>query len=429
MEITLNLNEDLILDENDVDLLTDIAYDLEKGIVFEQDYKTAAKMYSIAAKAKDGAQAANNLGWLYLNGFGVDKDIPLAIELFTKAAKAGNTTAMVNLGSIYEGDWGNTPDYKQALKWYKKAAELGDKDGKFNYANMYHYGRGVRKNRQKAYTFFRELYLDGYSDALFYMGYCNYFGYAVPKDYVKSLGFYLMGATEGDFYCCNELGVMFAKGHGVKKDFQAAFSWYQKGAAYGDGLAISNLAYCYETGQGVDTDINTAIKLYQISASKKCNHAIEALERLGVSVESTNTEAAEFADGTDTFGFLISEGDEKLDVLAEDPLAGVTPQIMREIYKSISDTHALAFAYAVSHNKAVWFLHNVDNEDCPAEMSKEYDEWFELCDKLYSQIHKILVAKGLTDTKLDDSGQFQIAEPFMEMFGYQGSGGWWIHEI
>ena len=60
-------------------LLTNIGYACEKGEEFKQDYKTAYMLYSIAAEHGD-SMAINNIGWLYQNGFGLEKDIFKAIE-------------------------------------------------------------------------------------------------------------------------------------------------------------------------------------------------------------------------------------------------------------------------------------------------------------------------------------------------------------
>lgn len=105
MELSLKLLDEQALLEQDADLLTSIGYALETGTVFEQNYVLAAQIYSIAEQMIGGEKALNNLAWLMLNGFGIEQNIPRAIELFTKAAEAGDTTAMVNLGNIYPSEW------------------------------------------------------------------------------------------------------------------------------------------------------------------------------------------------------------------------------------------------------------------------------------------------------------------------------------
>lgn len=127
MELSLKLLDEQALLEQDADLLTSIGYARETGTVFEQNYVLAAQIYSIAEQMIGGEKALNNLAWLMLNGFGIEQNIPRAIELFTKAAEAGDTTAMVNLGNTYEFPLsGEAPDYRRAIRWYKQAAECGN---------------------------------------------------------------------------------------------------------------------------------------------------------------------------------------------------------------------------------------------------------------------------------------------------------------
>jgi len=44
---------------------------------------------------------------------------------FYRAAQHGNTDAKANLGWLYENGWGVERDYDQALSWFRKAADDG----------------------------------------------------------------------------------------------------------------------------------------------------------------------------------------------------------------------------------------------------------------------------------------------------------------
>ena len=272
----------LILELNpehlDPKLLTEIGYALEQGRSFKKDYHTAMMAYDIAAAHPEGALAANNLGWMFLNGLGVSKDIPKALALFQNAAQRGNSTAMVNLGNYYE--FQEPADYKSAAHWYRLAAEHGNEKGIFNYANMLHHGKGVRKNRPKAFALFSQLYENRKAGAAFYMGLYHEEGYVVEQDYEKAREYYRIGVLENDAYCFCQLGVMYAKGLGVPQNFQAAFDYYKRGAELGDLLSYTNLGYCYEVGQGVKADIQKALECYRFAADRNELQAIDALKRL-----------------------------------------------------------------------------------------------------------------------------------------------------
>jgi len=82
-----------------------------------QYYSLASKLGSISAKT--------NLGYDYLTGNGVTKDIPMAIELLTYAAKRGEPIAQINLGVCYLNGVGVKKDVKKAMELFKASADQG----------------------------------------------------------------------------------------------------------------------------------------------------------------------------------------------------------------------------------------------------------------------------------------------------------------
>jgi hypothetical protein len=63
----------------------------------EQNLGTAKDWYSKAAAQADSS-AQNELGFLYENGFGTDKDVNRALEFYWVSAAGGNASAKYNLG-------------------------------------------------------------------------------------------------------------------------------------------------------------------------------------------------------------------------------------------------------------------------------------------------------------------------------------------
>jgi len=96
----------------------------------KEDYVTAAKWLARAALPNNppnviGA-AANALGAMNENGFGIPKNQTQAITWFTKAAEMGNARAQFNLGRLeYTGQSGKN-DPAQAYVWLKLAADNKD---------------------------------------------------------------------------------------------------------------------------------------------------------------------------------------------------------------------------------------------------------------------------------------------------------------
>uniref|UniRef100_U9T883 HCP-like protein n=1 Tax=Rhizophagus irregularis (strain DAOM 181602 / DAOM 197198 / MUCL 43194) TaxID=747089 RepID=U9T883_RHIID len=77
----------------------------------EIDKKKAFEFYTIAAE-KNHDRAQNNLGNLYENGEGVEKDFNKAFYWFKKAAENGNEVAIYNLGECYEFKFSNSKNEK-----------------------------------------------------------------------------------------------------------------------------------------------------------------------------------------------------------------------------------------------------------------------------------------------------------------------------
>ncbi len=92
-----------------------------------------------------------NLGYIFFNGWGVDKDLEKAKEWWQKSAERGNTTAMFRLGKLYQSQ-GKRYD-KEAFGLFFRSAN--DKDSPsadaMHYLSLcYRFGHGTAKDLQQA---------------------------------------------------------------------------------------------------------------------------------------------------------------------------------------------------------------------------------------------------------------------------------------
>jgi hypothetical protein len=85
----------------------------------------AAKWFRAAAEGKE-AGAQSFLGYMYLNGLGVEKSYPNALRWYRAAAAQGNVSAQDGLGYMYWSGSGVKANYDESLRWYEMAAEQGD---------------------------------------------------------------------------------------------------------------------------------------------------------------------------------------------------------------------------------------------------------------------------------------------------------------
>ena len=107
----------------------------EDGILFD------GLLEKIESGDKSAPAVMDKLGDCYKHGFGVEQDWEKAVQLYRKAAEAGNAAAQRSLGYCYECGEGVEQDFVQAAFWYKKGAEGGDPDAQVNLANFYFGGK------------------------------------------------------------------------------------------------------------------------------------------------------------------------------------------------------------------------------------------------------------------------------------------------
>ena len=113
------------------------------------------KFEETKANAEKGlAGAQGNLGAMYFNGEGVQKDFKEAVKWFRKAAEQGDADAQFALGFVYANGIGVPEDDKEAVKWYRKAAEQGGVYAQVYLGYMYVNGEGVPEDLVTAYAWY-----------------------------------------------------------------------------------------------------------------------------------------------------------------------------------------------------------------------------------------------------------------------------------
>lgn len=92
------------------------------------DYAEAYCIMRPLAEAGD-ANAQFNIGWMYLNGYGLRVNESRALDWWQKAAEQGSTEASFSIGMLYSTGEGAIPkDENLAIDYYLQAAEDGHED-------------------------------------------------------------------------------------------------------------------------------------------------------------------------------------------------------------------------------------------------------------------------------------------------------------
>jgi TPR repeat protein len=184
----------------------------EHGLAVPRDTELADRHYRQAAKtfsdeSEHGiAASTSNLGFMYAQGKGVERDAAKAARSFRQAADAGFALAKVNLGLCYLNGWGVEIDPKAAFALFREAADAG------NGAGAACVGQMLRD------------------------------GVAVDPDPALAIRYLRQAAEAGDAVAWLELGLAYDLGMGVEVDREEASKWYTLASADGSAEAQARLA-------------------------------------------------------------------------------------------------------------------------------------------------------------------------------------------
>lgn len=130
---------------------------MEALILYNQSYKyligqgvAKDEQHSFTLNSKAAylghADAILAMGWYYLNGIGVERDLERARKWYRDSARRGDTWAMFSLGQIaYE-----ERDYVEAHIWFKRAYEAKHVRSLYYLGRLYWRGQGVDMDKPEA---------------------------------------------------------------------------------------------------------------------------------------------------------------------------------------------------------------------------------------------------------------------------------------
>jgi len=120
----------------------------------KRDLDKAYELFQPGIKEGD-TEALLYGGLCLMNREKVDKTtINTVIDLWTKAAEKGESTAAANLGLIYYDGEYVEKDYATAMKWFELSASKDNIIGLFQLGTCYFYARGTERDLEKAKTYY-----------------------------------------------------------------------------------------------------------------------------------------------------------------------------------------------------------------------------------------------------------------------------------
>ena len=215
------------------------------------------------------------LGKKYRDGQGVERNIQKAVELFTLAAKQGNSFAAFALGKMYLSNDASLPrDEATALNWITYASERGNQFAQCYLGKLLLKGAdGIPQDTNAALRWLRASVDQGnvYAEYALAMAYLK--GKIVPKDALKALELLRYASSQDHQFAQYQLGKMLLQGEEAPKDVAAAVHWLTVSAMHGNQYAQYALGKLYLLGKDVEKDKSSAAKWFQMAADQGNEYA------------------------------------------------------------------------------------------------------------------------------------------------------------
>ena len=179
-------------------------------------------------------RAGNTLAYGLSAGWFGERDYPAYLVILRDLVEQGSPCAMNNLGFAYLHGLGLRKNLHKAVYWFEKAVEMGNIDAMGNLANTYLFREGKYHNVDRGVLMaFMGADL-GSEIAMNELGLCYEHGYGVPLCKGKAFE-WISKAVENNAGACAEhnLARCYRKGIGTKVDKAKADEWDRIAAEHG----------------------------------------------------------------------------------------------------------------------------------------------------------------------------------------------------
>lgn len=258
----------------------------------EGNYEKAAMAYRVAAELGNPT-AQNNLGWLYANGLGVERDQKEAYKWYSLAAEQDEIYALSNLGDFYANGVVVEEDQAKAVEYYTRAADKGLAMAQTRLGCAYFHGQGTKQDQEKAVQLFLKAAEQGDSDAQYILGICFHEGIGTAKDDQVGIKWYRKAAEAGNTNAQCNLGIMLFFGEGTEPNQQEAKEWFTKAARKGNKDAAERLQLLFG-----ESDVENYIDLGLPSGTLWAEKDLGAKD---ISEHGTRRTGGEVADGLPSY--------------------------------------------------------------------------------------------------------------------------------
>ena len=188
-----------------------------------KDYKTAWQFYDWAKACADKN--------------GEEYNPEFAVKLFIEAANGGITVAKYKLGKMLLNGDGVEKDIPKAIEWLKQAAVEENEFAEYALGRLYLKGAEVEKNDVVAEEYLLKAAKHGNKYAEYILGKEYLRGENFPKDVQKAIDYLKRAAEKGFDFAEYELGKIYLFGNDAPKDTETALAYLNSAAANGNEYA------------------------------------------------------------------------------------------------------------------------------------------------------------------------------------------------
>ncbi len=258
---------------------------------------------TLTQKAEDGDVSAQlKLGYTYLYGMeGLNADYAKAFHYYELAANQNDKIGINNLGTLYYNGIGTQRNPRKAALLFAKAAEAGNFDAATNLGFIYVSGSGIEQNVEAGIANFEKAVTGGNVLAQFMTGCAYYYGKHRQLNFIKAAPLIKAAADQGFDEAQFLIATMYMNGQGYPQNYGNAIKYLKKAVEQGHLQAMMKLADIYSGSTKFPADIQQAHTLYNIAAVRGVRGAGELREKVEgkmkiAQIMNSQTEAENFKD-------------------------------------------------------------------------------------------------------------------------------------
>ena len=175
------------------------------------------------------------------------KQYPTALAEFQSLAEQGNVAALYYLGKMHQNGWGVPKNISMAVNYFKAADQGFYLPAAAQLGKILLYGSdGIVANPPAAIHLLKKSALAGDAEAAFELGNAAISGLGNPPNFNHAFGFYLISASKGDKKAQFQLSQMYLVGRGIPQNYVKALLWMTRSANQGYVRAQLELAHQLE---------------------------------------------------------------------------------------------------------------------------------------------------------------------------------------